>query len=87
MKTLMSSCSKAIIDNNIIDKGFPCFKDVSLGRSELCLLPSEKRSSFHLLAVQHRRLLPVFSSSSPDSLSVSQACTLLFSYHFFKFYG
>ncbi|XP_022748185.1 uncharacterized protein LOC111297858 [Durio zibethinus] len=71
MKTLTSSCFKAVIDNNR-DKGSSCFKDLSLGRTEVCLLPSKKlvRIRFlHLLSVQHRRLQPVFSSSSlsPDS--------------------
>ncbi|XWS55544.1 hypothetical protein CRYUN_Cryun09bG0009200 [Craigia yunnanensis] len=71
MKTLTSSCSKAIIDKNR-DKGFSCFKDLSLSRAEVCLLTSKKlvRTRFlHLLSVQHRRLQPVFSSSSlsPDS--------------------
>ena len=76
MKTLTSSCSKAIIDKNR-DRGLSCFKDLSLSRAEVCLLPSKKlvRIRFlHLLSVQHRRLQPVFLSSSlsPDS----QACTL-----------
>ncbi|XVF08260.1 hypothetical protein REPUB_Repub06bG0211500 [Reevesia pubescens] len=71
MKTLTSSCSKAIIDKNR-DKGLSCFKDISLNSAELCLLPSQKlvRIRFlHSISVQHRRFQPVFSSSSlsPDS--------------------
>ncbi|XP_022742216.1 uncharacterized protein LOC111293645 isoform X2 [Durio zibethinus] len=71
MKTLASSCSNAIIDKNR-DKGFSCFKDLSRGRAEVCLLPSKELVRirfFHLLSVQHRLLQPVFSSSflSPHS--------------------
>ncbi|KAK6290617.1 hypothetical protein POUND7_002158 [Theobroma cacao] len=71
MKTLTSSCSKAIIDKHR-DKGLSCFNDLSLNRGEVCLFPSKKLVRIRLLrllSVQHRRLQPVLSSSSlsPDS--------------------
>ncbi|XP_021289624.1 uncharacterized protein LOC110420581 isoform X1 [Herrania umbratica] len=71
MKTLTSSCSKAIIDKHR-DKGLSCFNDLSLNRAEVCLFPSKKLVRIrllHLPSVQHRRLQPVLSSSSlsPDS--------------------
>ncbi|KAK8512186.1 hypothetical protein V6N13_097150 [Hibiscus sabdariffa] len=72
MKTLPSSCSKAVTDMHR-DAGFPCFfKDLSRNRAELSLFPSKDvvRIRFlHLRSLQHRRLQPVLSSfsSSPDS--------------------
>ncbi|KAK8518140.1 hypothetical protein V6N12_017298 [Hibiscus sabdariffa] len=71
MKTLPSSCSKAVIDKHR-DAGFPCFfKDLSRNRAELSLFPSKDvRIRFlHLRSLQHRRLQPLLSSfsSSTDS--------------------
>ncbi|GMI96445.1 hypothetical protein like AT5G01260 [Hibiscus trionum] len=75
MKTLPSSCSKAIIDKHK-DVGFSCFfKDLSCNRVQLCLFPSKDvvRIRFlHLLSLQHRRLQPVLSSSSPPPSQDSQ---------------
>ncbi|KAK8600112.1 hypothetical protein V6N13_060070 [Hibiscus sabdariffa] len=74
MKTLPTSCSKAIIDKRK-DVGFSCFfKDLSRSRAQLCLFPSKDvvRIRFlHLLPLPHSRLQPLLSSSSsppsPDS--------------------
>ncbi|XVF76802.1 hypothetical protein PTKIN_Ptkin13bG0296200 [Pterospermum kingtungense] len=69
MKSLTSSCSKAIIHRNT-DKGFSCFKNFSLGRVEVSSLPLKKLATIrflHSLSEQHRRLQPVFSSSSSSS--------------------
>ncbi|GMI71413.1 hypothetical protein like AT5G01260 [Hibiscus trionum] len=72
MKTLPSSCSKAIIGKHK-HAGFCCFfKDLSCNRAELCLFPSKDvvRIRFlHLCSLQHRRLQPLLSSFSlsPDS--------------------
>ncbi|OMO85079.1 Carbohydrate binding module family 20 [Corchorus capsularis] len=77
METLASSCSKAIIGTNG-DKGFSSFKDVSLHRAEICLLPSKKlvRIRFlNSLSAKHSRLQPVLASSS--SPPESQACIVV----------
>ncbi|OMO97576.1 Carbohydrate binding module family 20 [Corchorus olitorius] len=74
METLASSCSKATINTNG-DKGFSSFKDVSLNRAEICLLPSKKlvRIRFlNSLSAKHRLFQPVLASSS--SSPESQAC-------------
>lgn len=68
MKILTTSCS---IHNNR-GQGFSCFKKFSLSGPQLSSLPSKNLvtiPSLHLLSlsVNHRRLHPVFSSSSSSS--------------------
>ncbi|KAK8685313.1 hypothetical protein V6N13_041316 [Hibiscus sabdariffa] len=73
MRTLPTSCSKAIIDKRK-DVGFSgFFKDLSPCRAQLCLFPSKgvRIRFLHLLSLPHSRLQPLLSSSSsppsPDS--------------------